>query len=442
MGQTFNFALLTAVVAGSLNAAVVTDVLGTGGACVSLNTNGQVRTYNVVQGLTYQIKLQGSGCTNGITLELKSSNTGNQFFQPSGYDPGTDTYTFDVSLPPNGNNPNQSACFTYPIVWACGNTTSQPSFTDATGTGGEHQVHLRASTFTNGCSTATEDQICTTDGGGGGQDVHLRVCKFYDANNNGVFDATEALPNWKMTLDGTPFTTGTSAPVGCTDFTFQQPSTVNVTECLAAPYTQTALLTDHTPNPISTSADVFVSLDNEVDFGNNCPFQANNCSGGSNCTIGFYKNNCSKVSASCSSKSFTIGTGGTTCATTYAGCSSSAPFQASATNMLVMLRAQELATKINVCQNSALADAFVVIPAGNLTGLAPGAKVSAILAAADAFIGGLSSCDLTAAGANRNKAEAFKNLFDQINNYPAAAGSGTGVIINPTPCTPNSCLAP
>jgi hypothetical protein len=66
--------------------------------------------------------------------------------------------------------------------------------------------------------------------------------------------------------------------------------------------------------------------------------------------------------------------------------------------------------------------------------------VNQILQAADSFIAGLTNCNLISGNVNRPKAEAFKNLFDKINNFPNASSGGTGVIINPTPCTTN-CLA-
>ena len=161
----------------------------------------------------------------------------------------------------------------------------------------------------------------------------------------------------------------------------------------------------------------------------------------SNCTIGFYKNSCSRVSWSCSSNTINLGSGGT-CQVSVTGCTQIAAIEgnSSATNMMNALRAQELATKLNVCSSPALGSAFMVIANGDATGLAPGATVNQILQAADSFIAGLTNCNLSAGNVNRPKAEAFKNLFDKINNFPNAASSGTGVIINPTPCTTN-CLA-
>ena len=161
------------------------------------------------------------------------------------------------------------------------------------------------------------------------------MCKFYDANNNKQFDGAEALPNWMLTLDplgsNTPFTTGAVVPTGCKDFTFPAPGQHTVQECLAAPYTQTAAIVDGSAVATATSVNVNVTGTNEVDFGNNCPFQAGNCRDNgvaSNCTIGFYKNNCSQVSSSCSSNTINLGSGGI-CQVSVTGCTQIAAIEIS-----------------------------------------------------------------------------------------------------------------
>src|SRR6185503_8237662 len=99
------------------------------------------------------------------------------FFSPASG--GAGTYTFDVSLP---NDQNQSACFTYPVTYICkanAGQGDQPSFIRATGTGGQHQVHLRASSFGGSCQFQGEDSNCNSVNCTQcvNQDVNLRVCK-------------------------------------------------------------------------------------------------------------------------------------------------------------------------------------------------------------------------------------------------------------------------
>ena len=128
------------LLAASMTAATVSSVTGQGGACVSLSGNSQVQTWNLVQGGIYTLTLTGvePACDAGnITLEVKSSITGNQFYSPATGNGGS--YTFNVSLP---SDQTQSACFTYPIHYVCkanAGQGDQPDFIRAIGTGGEQR---------------------------------------------------------------------------------------------------------------------------------------------------------------------------------------------------------------------------------------------------------------------------------------------------------------
>jgi hypothetical protein len=298
----------------------------------------------------------------------------------------------------------------------------------------------------------------------------LTICKFYDSNNNGLPDVGEPfLNNWPMNLappggvTGDFLTTG-GTRTGCTQLSTNTtpPIAANgsytVTETLCTPYNVTATIVNGVSAALaSTTASITVqnTQTNEVDFGNNCPLQGMTCKAtdqygatvSANCTIGFYKNNCGgrtdKV-GTCANNSYNLGSGGSCSTTGVTGCTAIANVLngASASDMLIMLKAQELATKLNTCQNSGLLSAYVVFPAGSpllgILGLPDsggGATVQKILQYADTFIGGLSSCNLTAISSDRSLAEAYKNIFDLINNYPGGASGYTGVtIINGTPC--------
>lgn len=137
----------------------VVTVAGNGGSCVAgtaPNGSGPF-DWEVVQGGSYTMTITGvTECTDAaITVFIQSTPTGNFCFNAGLTSPGVYTGTFTMPNP---------ACETYPISYKCGANAdcdnAGNSAINAQGPNGACTVHLRASTFSAGCTNPVPDIDC------------------------------------------------------------------------------------------------------------------------------------------------------------------------------------------------------------------------------------------------------------------------------------------
>ena len=201
----------------------VVTVTANGGSCLGYtphNGGSGPDTWEVAEGGSYTMIISGVTECSGtdITIFIQSSNTGNFCFTASG---GNGTYVGNFTMP------NQ-ACFTMPVSYKCG--ANQPcnnaNTFNSTGPDGATSVHLRANTFSGGCSTFVLDDNCD------GDETHNDPIISCPSNNVTQCDDGGNVVTFSVTAvndgcDGEPtvsqtggLPSGSSFPVGTTVNTF------------------------------------------------------------------------------------------------------------------------------------------------------------------------------------------------------------------------------
>lgn len=254
--------------------------------------------------------------------------------------------------------------------------------------------------------------------------------KYYDVNHNGKFDAGESpLPGWAIDWTDTVSGTEITDPSGLFEVKNLVTDTYTFTEELGpAGWVQTGNTTDQSTatagSKVTLNADKTYTVElasggivGGLNFGNVC--EINNRNG---LTLGFWSNkngqavlnkndpawrnllNASNLRNANGSLYFVPG-----------GAFKDAYgnfrtwlLSATATNMSYMLSAQLAATRLDIAYNGLNDKDLVLDPKGNWV------PISQVVTDAIAFLATHGST--VAAGADRNLAEAYKNIFDGLNN--------------------------
>ncbi len=152
--RAFIAALIAALIpVSALANARVTSVTAVDGGCVTgPSGNKSNQSWDVQKGKTYQITFSGvTDCANGgtgssITFVLKNTVGGNTFWTANKASTGVYSGTF--ILPAGG-------CETFPVRYCTENGDANSGF-EAWAPSGDAKVHMRASTFSTGCSSPSE----------------------------------------------------------------------------------------------------------------------------------------------------------------------------------------------------------------------------------------------------------------------------------------------